>query len=270
MENNSNKIVQSLWIGGDLSLLEILTLYSFIQSGHTFHLYVYDAITTPLPKEVILKDANEILDRKYIFTYKNYNQFGHGKGSVSGFSDIFRYKLLYEKGNWWVDMDVCCLRFLNIEKSYYFRKHHELKAVGNVMKCPPNSALMKDCFKQALQEVNEHNTDWHKPIDILNQNIIAYDLERFIGDGISNRDWWMEIIGFLYSNKKIPDSWYFIHWTNENFRAHNINKNHFKINSTFGKLLKKNGVPLPPFSFWQRCINEITYSKWIKWVKAYI
>jgi len=52
MISESNKIIQALWIGGELSLMEQLTINSFIKHGHTFHLYCYEEITTKLPKEL--------------------------------------------------------------------------------------------------------------------------------------------------------------------------------------------------------------------------
>lgn len=264
-----NKTIQGLWIGGKLSLMEQLTINSFIQQGHVFHLYVYDELETQIHPQAEVCDANEILNRKHIFKYKNYNQFGHGKGSVSGFSDIFRYKLLYEKGGWWVDMDVTCLQPLNITEPYYFRKHHELLAVGNVMKAPAKSQLMLQCFEQAIREVNENNTDWHKPINILNFHIEKLGLQQYVGDGISNRDWWLEIIDFLYGKKRIPKSWKFIHWTNENFRAFNMDKNNFKIRSTYGNLLRKNGVIQKKFSAKELVMNSLKYNAIHKLVKGY-
>jgi hypothetical protein len=34
---------------------------------------------------------------------------GIGRGSVSAFSNLFRYYLLHQMGGWWVDADVVCL-----------------------------------------------------------------------------------------------------------------------------------------------------------------
>jgi hypothetical protein len=31
-----------------------------------------------------------------------------GKGTYAGFSDLFRYKMLFDRGGWWVDTDVVC------------------------------------------------------------------------------------------------------------------------------------------------------------------
>jgi hypothetical protein len=96
-----SNIIQSLWIGPELSKLEQLCLKSFIDNGHEFHLYTYAEIKN-VPEGVIIKDGNEILDESEIFRYKN--------GSVSAFSNLFRLTMLYKKGGYWVDTDVICVR----------------------------------------------------------------------------------------------------------------------------------------------------------------
>ena len=37
-------IIQSLWIGKELSVLEQLCICSFLKNGHNFHLYTYEKI----------------------------------------------------------------------------------------------------------------------------------------------------------------------------------------------------------------------------------
>jgi len=157
-----NKIVHGLWIGKTLSNIEILTMKSFMKHGHDFYLWVYDEIVTPIPAGVVVKDAAEIIPRRQVFCYKKHNQWGEGKGSYAGFSDIFRYKLLYEYGGWWVDMDIVLLKPLDFTEPYVFRNHDKLPVVGNVLKCPKGSKLMLDCYNKAIAEVDENNTDWFK------------------------------------------------------------------------------------------------------------
>ena len=65
-----NKIIQGLWIGTELSNLERLSIKSFIDNGHTYHLYVYNKIKN-VPKRAIIMDANEIINKSEIFTYRN-------------------------------------------------------------------------------------------------------------------------------------------------------------------------------------------------------
>ncbi len=239
--NDENIRVNGLWIGNVLNLPELLTINSFINNGHKFVLWAYDEIETELPQGLILKDASEIIPKEKVFCYKYSNQFGHGKGSYAGFSDIFRYKLLYEHGGWWTDMDVCCLKALNFEDTYVFRTHHSLPVVGNIMKCPKKSELMAECYKIATEKVDENNRDWHLPIQILADNIKKLGLEDNIRD-FSNPDSWDVVRKMLKSNYKYPEHWQVIHWVNEEWRRNGIPKTKFLANSLFYKELERNNL----------------------------
>lgn len=96
---------QSFWHGGRLSPYEQFCLRSFVDCDHDFDLYTYD-LTLAVPAGVQLRDASELMQQNEVFCY----QEGFGKGSPSAFSNLFRYKLLAERGGWWVDTDVVCLR----------------------------------------------------------------------------------------------------------------------------------------------------------------
>jgi Glycosyltransferase sugar-binding region containing DXD motif len=96
-----NNIIQSLWIGPELSKLERLSIKSFLDNGHEYHLYVYDTVKN-IPEGAVVKDANEILDKSEIFYYKN--------GSVAAFANLFRYTLMYKRGGYWADTDCICVR----------------------------------------------------------------------------------------------------------------------------------------------------------------
>lgn len=236
-----NIIVHGLWIGDKLSQLEMLTINSFINNGHIFYLWLYHPLENKLPEGVICKDANTIIPENKIFRYKYKNQYGHGKGSLGGFSDIFRYKLLYEYGGWWTDMDITCIKPLNFEQDYVFRTHHELKLVGNLMKCPKNSELMAQCYNRAIEEINDKNKDWNKPIQILVNEIKKYKLENYIVE-LSNPDSWKLIIKLLKKDFQIPSNWHVIHWVNEEWRRNRIRKDYFLQNSTYGILMNKHGL----------------------------
>lgn len=241
LELNNNKIINGLWIGTTLSKIELLTLSSFIDNGHDFYLWVYDKIETKIPDKVVLKDANTIIPREKIFRYKYKDQFGHGKGSLGGFSDIFRYKLLYEHGGWWVDMDVCCIKPFDFDAPFVFRIHHDLAMVGNIMKCPKGSELMLKCYNTAIVEVTETNTNWHKPIEILNIYVKHLKLSNYIID-ISNQDNWHHVRKLITKYTPIPDNWYAIHWANEMWRSMGLNKNFFYKKSTLGQFYKKYNI----------------------------
>lgn len=254
-----NKIINSLWIGNKLSKIELLTISSFLHLGHSFRLWTYEPLLTELPSGVEMCDAHLIIPRDQVFSYKNANKYGHGKGSVAGFSDIFRYKLLYEKGGWWVDMDVTCLKPFDFTERYFFRNHHELSVVGNVMKCPKNSELMKLCYEEAIRSVDENNTDWHKPIEILNKHIAALHLGEYIKARVSNPDQWDKTSRFVNHGDAFPMDWYFIHWQNEEWRSRNIPKVDFYYKSTLAELMEQYGLYTMPVSAMGRIANRIRH-----------
>ena len=127
MTNENNRIVQGLWIGGRLTELERLCIRSFCANGHEFHLYRYDDLGQ-LPKVggLRLMDGEDILPRAAIFR-------GRKDGSFMFFADHFRFELLRQRGGWWVDMDIVCMRPLDIAEDVAFvrdaRPNHILSGV---------------------------------------------------------------------------------------------------------------------------------------------
>jgi len=95
MSADLNKTIQGPWIGPELSLMEQLSISSFLQNGHDYHLYVYDEVKN-IPAGTVIRNANEILPAAGMFQYKH-------RPSYAGFASHFRYKLLLERGGWWAD-----------------------------------------------------------------------------------------------------------------------------------------------------------------------
>ena len=226
-----NKYVNGLWIGKRLSEIELLTINSFVHHGHEFILWTYDALENA-PENVTVKDANDIIPRDEVFKYPEDSKLKWGKGSYAGFSDIFRYKLLYENGGWWVDMDLTCLKPFDFEEDYFFRSHWKYKVVGNAMKCPKSSPLMLKCYNQTREEVDENNLNWHKPIEILNQHIRGLGLLEFRHKGLFNNDHAFLLRKYLKRKAKIPNKWYGIHWCKSS------GKLNYSKNSSMYELIK--------------------------------
>ncbi len=132
--NVSNRIIQGLWIGSELSIMERLSIASFLRNGHEYHLYTYDDLPD-VPIGTIVKDGNEVLPASAIFRYKD-------RPSYAGFSNFFRYKLLLERGGWWADADTVCLRPFDFCEAYVFSSEmnagREMTNVG-VIKAPKGS-----------------------------------------------------------------------------------------------------------------------------------
>jgi hypothetical protein len=136
--------IQSLW-WGRLSAMERLCAASYIANGHPFHLYTYGPDPTDLPDGVELEDANEVAPQSRMADFP----------SVAQFSDFFRYKLLLERGGWWVDMDSVCLRPFDFAAEYVLVRHirqppgdFELVISNGYMKFPPGSPVMKWALEQ--------------------------------------------------------------------------------------------------------------------------
>jgi hypothetical protein len=263
MISQDNKIINGLWVGNKLSHIEILTLKSFIYHGHDFHLWVYEEIDN-VPEDVILKDANQIIPEKDIIVRK-YNDpvTGVGKGSVGApFSDMFRYKLLYEHGGWWVDLDVTCLKPLQFEEPYFFRNHLFLDVIGNVMKCPKGSELMLKTYREVKETCDENTLDWLLPNKTLGKYIKELGLMKYVRSGISNLDEWPETKRYIRRSAKIPESWYLIHWMNEEWRMNGIDKNHLrKRYSTLGDLLKEYDVKTGKVNLLKAIRNDLKLAK---------
>ena len=108
-------LIQGLWIGDELPDVAQVSIRSFIEQGHPYHLYSYKPFPN-LPPGCIRKDANEVLPEKCIYAR------AHG-GSIASFSDWFRYELLNKKGGYYVDLDVVCLKPFDIDE--YFVSAYE-------------------------------------------------------------------------------------------------------------------------------------------------
>jgi hypothetical protein len=168
--------IQSLWIGRKLSAMERLSIASFLSSGHEYHLYVYEEVENA-PEGTVLEAANEILPESRIFQYSKYP-------SYAGFSNFFRYKLLLEKGGWWVDTDVVCLQPFAFDETYVFASEQvngrEVPATA-VIKAPPGSEIMafnwhicRSCTDPAGAVWGEHGPK------LMLKGIAKFELQAFI------------------------------------------------------------------------------------------
>ena len=140
----STHVFQSFWYGAALSPYEWLCLCSFVKRGIEFHLYSYDDDLV-VPEGVLLKDAREIYPEDAVFFY----QKGPGKGSVAAFANMFRYKLLYDRGGWWVDTDVLYTgESLPPESTYYGLERGSIVNCA-IMRFEPGDLIMQKCMKRS-------------------------------------------------------------------------------------------------------------------------
>lgn len=239
------EVVHALWVGENkMGPLEMLTMNSFVRHGCEFNLWHYCPIISKIPDGVVLRDGRDVVPEKDIFCYPKNMMLGFGGGSHVGFSEIFRYKVLYDHGGWWSDMDVTCLKPLSlIDSEYFFRNHGVLSVVGNIMKAPKGSELMRLCHERALVEVNSRQTDWHHAIRILCYYIEFLGLSGHIRTDACNldrQDYVWPLAHECGTLSQIPSSWRFIHWMNSVFNKA------YKKDSVFDRLLELNGCAEKP------------------------
>ena len=155
MSADLNKTIQGLWIGPELSLMEQLSISSFLRNGHDYHLYVYGEVKN-VPAGTVIRNANEILPAARIFQYKH-------RPSYAGFANHFRYKLLLERGGWWADTDIVCLKAFDFPDEYVFSSeinHRGVEVVASgIIKVPAGSSIMAYAWK-VCESKNPNRLVW--------------------------------------------------------------------------------------------------------------
>ena len=180
---NDNHVIQSLWIGPALSPMERLGINSFLRHGHEFHLYTYTPVGN-VPQGVTMRDAREIIPLSLV----DYTKFPR----LAIFADLFRYKLLLDKGGWWVDTDTVCMRPFDFPEEYVFSS--EVKSAnrgvsiigtqvnnGNI-KAPAGSPIMRHCWEQCSEMVRDPgNVKWSTTGPMLIEPAVKqFGLERYV------------------------------------------------------------------------------------------
>ena len=210
---HARPLIQSLWIGDRLSAMEQLCMASFLQHGHTFHLFAYGDVQG-VPDGVLLQDAATILPANRIFKYRQRN-------SYAGFANLFRYKLLWERGGCWVDADMICLKTLEPAAEHVFvaeraraRQHRrgwlcrllrrkpscastpEPAPNGGINNCfiqaPAGSTIMSYCYREADQK-DTRKLEWGETGPrLLTEAVAHFALESCVArpEVYCPIDWW--------------------------------------------------------------------------------
>ena len=168
-----------LWVGDMLPLMMKKCIQSFIDQKHPVHLYTYDNIKN-CSEDVTFMDANSILNESLIFRCKNKAH----NNSIAPFADFFRWKLLYEKGGWWTDTDVYCIRPFIFEKEYVFASVPT--GINNhVIKVPPKSPLMLSLYNTSAHIIKQkapHIKYYELGFRLLRRFINDFNLHKYVCD----------------------------------------------------------------------------------------
>ena len=163
-------VIQSLWIGDDLTNLEKLCIRSFIDHGHEFHLYTYGDIGG-IPDGAVVKDGNEILPERNIFYCRD--------GRIGPFSDWFRYTLLAEKGGFWVDMDYVCLQPFDFPADIVFCPDDDVGFNTAVTKFPARHECMVSLAAACAKTKNKEKLRYAAFYRLLTPEIRRVGLEHY-------------------------------------------------------------------------------------------
>jgi hypothetical protein len=170
-----NKIIQGLWIGSELSVMERMSIGSFLRHGHEYHLYTYGDVAG-IPRGAVVKDGCEILPRSAIFRY-------HGFDTYAGFANFFRYKLLLEKGGWWVDTDVVCLRPFDFPDQYVFstEMNDGAEVVTNgIIKAPAGSPAMAYAWRTCEGKRTDQLRWGETGPKLMGTTVKEFSLEKYV------------------------------------------------------------------------------------------
>ncbi len=194
--------VQSLWVGNRLSRMEHYSIKSFLKLGYNFVLYTYEPVAN-VPKGTTIKNGNIIIPKKEIFKLKE---------TFLPFADIFRYKMLYLNGGYWVDLDMIALKQFDFQEPYVFssertiqkgayRNRHS-KFVSNigVLKAPQGSPFYKELYERCMEiENKKKNKDKLRYMRVLRDMISEYGYERYVKDPslFCQLDWWYAKDAFI-------------------------------------------------------------------------
>jgi hypothetical protein len=233
--------VNSFWHGGELSNLEKFCISSFLRNGVKYSLYAYEAPAN-LPPGAILKDANEFVPRSQLFTYKagTFN-----RGSVAGFSNLFRYTLIHQCGGWWTDTDVCYINGVIEDTDERFfeeaTQDGSFRVATALFKCSPGSPVLRYCLDRFAEKDVTRIVHGETGPSLFTAAVVACQKQHVVSKGNQAFPvpWWEYERAFFDPDLSI-DNCAAVHFWNAMLSAGNIDKNaQYPPESAFERLKRK-------------------------------
>jgi hypothetical protein len=124
----------AMWIGPRLGAVERACVRSILRAGHELILYCY-AEPDGVPDGVTLADAAEVLPEDQIVR--------HHTGSVSLFSNRFRYELMRRGAGTWVDLDTYLVAPLPLQPLLLTRETDDVLS-NSPLRLPSDSPMLPE------------------------------------------------------------------------------------------------------------------------------
>ena len=217
--------------------MERLSIASFLDNGHEYHLYAYEPIAG-VPEGVVMQDAEPIIPRSRAFQYSKHRTW-------SGFANSFRYKLLLERGGWWADTDLICLKPFDFEDEYVFSSEFSVgRQMVNIgaIKAPAGAPVLSYMW-EVCESKDPTKLVWGETGPALMQEAVEkFSMHRFVKS-------WQAFcpVGFREWSRVLdpdrpqigPES-YAVHLWHEMWRAANQDKDaHYHPESLYEQLRER-------------------------------
>jgi hypothetical protein len=230
----------SFWDGGRLTNVELVCISSFLRHGLTYNLYVYEDPENA-PKNVALKAAEEILPRSRMFKYETGT---FNVGSVSGFTNLFRYTLIHRFGGWWVDADICCLKaaFPESEEAYFQEpnKFGDFTVASSLFKAPASSPLLGYCLDKFAQKEVTQIVHGETGPALMTDAVLHFKKEAVPESALFFPIPWWEYERLFFDEELSFDNWSMVHFWNSLVASGGLDKNgSFPSKSVFERLKRE-------------------------------
>ncbi len=227
--------IQSVWVGNQMSKIEELSIASFVNQGHDYHLYTYGPLSIPEGAEI--KDANEIIKEEEIFR----NVLG--TKSYTAFANLFRYKLLQDRGGWWCDTDMVCLKPFDFSDEYVFGRQKNGNVNNAVMFSEPQKDFIRQIYLRAKNTESPQEKWGLTGPKLLTRMVDEYSLDGFIKGQNAFYPIDFEDTSLFFQDTTLPQESYGLHLWNEILSRQSIDKDEvYSRDTLFGRLQHENGV----------------------------
>lgn len=240
-----NDVANFFWVG-QLTFQEFACFNSFLKNGFTVNIWTYDnelqdSNNYLKEEEFNIKNAEEILPSTLL---RNFYQ-GRERGSISSFSNLFRYQLLIREGGWWFDADCFCIKNIKFfqeltkNKDFVLCKEYEDHVGSSVMFFNNKSTLLEIQKEAQLRTSKKSKLFWgeigpNMITDVLKKEGVydqTVDSDIFFGLKAKN---FKDLYSFDTNKLKVTtDSAFSIHLWNEISRKLLINKDKLPPKKSF-------------------------------------